>query len=61
VVVENVFVLPGLGRLIVQSIANRDVLVVEDCVMGLAAFVIAVNLLVDLVSAAIDPRLRAGA
>ena len=60
VVVENVFVLPGLGRLIVQSIANRDVLVVEDCVMGLAAFVIAVNLLVDLVSAAIDPRLRAG-
>ena len=40
VVVENVFVLPGLGRLIVQSIANRDVLVVEDCVMGLAAFVI---------------------
>ena len=61
VVVENVFVLPGLGRLIVQSIANRDVLVVEDCVMGLAAFVIAVNLLVDLASAAIDPRLRAAA
>jgi len=61
VVVENVFVLPGLGRLIVQSIANRDVLVVEDCVMGLAAFVILLNLLVDLVSAAIDPRLRAPA
>jgi len=61
VVVENVFVLPGLGRLIVQSIANRDVLVVEDCVMGLAAFVIALNVLVDLAAAAIDPRLRAGA
>jgi peptide/nickel transport system permease protein len=61
VVVENVFVLPGLGRLIVQSIANRDVLVVEDCVMGLAAFVIALNLLVDLAAAAIDPRLRANA
>jgi peptide/nickel transport system permease protein len=60
VVVENVFVLPGLGRLIVQSIANRDVLVVEDCVLGLAAFVIALNVLVDLISAAIDPRLRAG-
>jgi len=56
-----VFVLPGLGRLIVQSIANRDVLVVEDCVMGLAAFVIALNVLVDLAAAAIDPRLRAGA
>ena len=59
-VVENVFVLPGLGRLIVQSIANRDVLVVEDCVMGLAAFVIALNLLVDLAAAAIDPRLAGG-
>ena len=61
VVVENVFVLPGLGRLIVQSIANRDVLVVENCVMGLAAFVIALNALVDIASAAIDPRLRASA
>ncbi len=59
VVVENVFVLPGLGRLILQSISNRDVLVVEDCVMGLAAFVIVINMLVDLLAAAIDPRLRA--
>ena len=62
VVVENVFVLPGLGRLIVQSIANRDVLVVEDCVMGLAGLRHrASTLLVDLAAAAIDPRLRAGA
>ena len=61
VVVENVFVLPGLGRLIAQSIANRDVLVVEDCVMGLAGLVILVNAGVDLAAAAIDPRLRAGA
>jgi peptide/nickel transport system permease protein len=59
VVVENVFVLPGLGRLIAQSIANRDVLVVEDCVMGLAGLVILVNAVVDLAAAAIDPRLRA--
>ena len=59
VVVENVFVLPGLGRLVVQSIANRDVLVVEDCVMGLAGLVILVNAAVDFAAAAIDPRLRA--
>jgi peptide/nickel transport system permease protein len=59
VVVENVFTLPGLGRLIAQSIANRDVLVVEDCVMGLAALVILVNAAVDIAAAAIDPRLRA--
>jgi len=61
IVVENVFVLPGLGRLIVQSIANRDALVVEDCVMLLVAFVITLNFLVDLACAAIDPRLRAQA
>ena len=61
IVVENVFVLPGLGRLIVQSIANRDALVVEDCVMLLAAFVIALNFVVDLACAAIDPRLRSRA
>lgn len=61
VVVENVFTLPGLGRLIAQSIANRDVLVVENCVMGLAALVILVNAAVDLAAAAIDPRLRASA
>jgi len=60
VVIENVFVLPGLGRLILQAIGNRDVLVVEDCVMGLAALVVALNLLIDIVVAAIDPRLRAG-
>jgi peptide/nickel transport system permease protein len=58
IVVENVFVLPGLGRLIVQSIGNRDTLVVEDCVMLIAAVVIALNFLVDLACAAIDPRLR---
>ncbi len=59
VVVENVFVLPGLGRLIAQAIANRDVLVVENCVMGLAGLVILVNAGVDVAAAAIDPRLRA--
>jgi peptide/nickel transport system permease protein len=58
IVIENVFTLPGVGRLIFQSIANRDVLVVEDCVMALAAIVIVVNFLVDVVCAAIDPRLR---
>jgi peptide/nickel transport system permease protein len=58
IVIENVFTLPGIGRLIFQSIANRDVFVVEDCVMLLAAIVITVNFLVDVACAAIDPRLR---
>jgi len=58
IVVENVFVLPGIGRLILQSISNRDTLVVEDCVMLTAIIVIGLNFVVDVACAAIDPRLR---
>jgi peptide/nickel transport system permease protein len=61
IVVENVFSLPGLGHLILGAIANRDVIVVRDVVMLLAALVVAVNFLVDLLYAVIDPRLRLGA
>lgn len=58
IVVENVFVLPGIGRLVFQAIANRDLVVVRDVVMLLAATVVIVNLLVDLLYAWVDPRLR---
>ena len=58
IVVENVFSLPGLGRLIFQAISNRDFLVVQDVVMLLAATVIAINFIVDLLYAVIDPRLK---
>jgi peptide/nickel transport system permease protein len=59
IVVENVFVLPGIGRLVFQAISNRDLIVVRDVVMLLAAIVVAVNFLVDVAYAIIDPRLRA--
>ncbi len=59
IVVENVFYLPGLGRLIFQSIANRDLIVVRNCVMLLAAMVIVVNFVVDILYAVIDPRVKA--
>lgn len=58
IVVESVFVLPGIGRLVFQAIANRDLLVVRDVVMLLAALVIVVNFVVDVLVAWIDPRLR---
>jgi peptide/nickel transport system permease protein len=58
IVVENVFVLPGIGRLVFQAISNRDLVVVRDVVMFLAAAVITINLVVDLLYLAIDPRLR---
>ena len=59
IVVENVFVLPGLGRLLFQALANRDLVVVRDVVLLLAAAVVAINFVVDLLYAAIDPRLAA--
>jgi peptide/nickel transport system permease protein len=58
IVVENVFVLPGIGRLVFQAIANRDLIVVRDVVMLLAAVVVVVNFVVDVLYAVIDPRLR---
>ena len=59
IVVESVFYLPGLGRLIFQSISNRDLIVVRNCVMLLAAMVVIVNFVVDLLYAAIDPQVKA--
>ncbi|MFN3938291.1 MAG: ABC transporter permease [Gemmobacter sp.] len=58
IIIENVFFLPGLGRLIFQGITQRDLIVVESVVMLLVAAVILVNFLVDLAYAAVDPRLR---
>lgn len=60
IVIENVFALPGVGRLIFQSIAQRDLIVVKDVVVLLAATVVAVNFLVDVAYALLDPRLRLG-
>ncbi|MBS0125954.1 ABC transporter permease [Thetidibacter halocola] len=58
IIIEQVFFLPGLGRLIFQSITQRDLIVVESVVMLLVFAVIVVNFLVDLAYAAVDPRLR---
>jgi peptide/nickel transport system permease protein len=59
IVVENVFYLPGLGRLIFQAISNRDLIVVRNCVMLLATMVVVVNFIVDVLYAVIDPRVKA--
>lgn len=58
IVIENVFNLPGLGRLILQSIANRDLVVVRNAVLFLALMVICVNFLADLACGLADPRKR---
>ncbi len=60
IIIENVFYLPGLGRLIFQGITQRDLVVVESVVMLLVFAVIIVTFLVDIAYAAVDPRLRSG-
>ena len=58
IIIENVFFLPGLGRLVFQAITQRDLIVVESVVMLLVFAVVFVNFLVDLAYAWVDPRLR---
>jgi peptide/nickel transport system permease protein len=58
IVVEQVFALPGLGRLVFQAISNRDIEVVKGVVVLLALMVVTINFLVDLLYAVIDPRLK---
>ncbi|WP_341704613.1 ABC transporter permease [Ferrovibrio sp.] len=58
IVVEQVFSLPGLGRLIFQAISNRDIEVVKAAVVLLAFTVVLVNFVVDVLYAVIDPRLK---
>lgn len=59
VIIENVFFLPGLGRLVFQAIVQRDLIVVQSVVVILVLAVVTVSFLVDLAYALVDPRLHA--
>jgi ABC-type dipeptide/oligopeptide/nickel transport system permease component/ABC-type transport system substrate-binding protein len=59
VIIENVFFLPGLGRLVFQAIVQRDLIVVQSVVVILVFAVVSVTFLVDLVYALVNPQLRA--
>ncbi len=61
VLVENVFNLPGLGRLAFQALSQRDIVVMQDVVLFFAALVIVMNFIVDLSYLAIDPRMQKAA
>jgi peptide/nickel transport system permease protein len=56
VLVENVFSLPGLGTLLVNSVSDRDYPVVQGVTLLFAVIIVAINLLTDIVQAALDPR-----
>jgi peptide/nickel transport system permease protein len=58
VVVERVFVIPGLGSLLLDAVSNRDLIVVQDVVMVLVVAVLVVNFIVDLLYLVLDPRLQ---
>lgn len=58
VVVERVFVIPGLGSLLLDAVSNRDLIVVQDVVMVLVLAVLVVNFVVDLLYVVLDPRLQ---
>lgn len=58
VIIETVFSLPGLSRMILANVAAREVIVVQSTVMLIIVFVITVNLIVDLLYGLLDPRIR---
>lgn len=58
VIVESIFNVPGVGRMLVGSIVKRDVILVQGTVTLMAALVVGINLLVDLIYAWLDPRIR---
>jgi peptide/nickel transport system permease protein len=60
VVTETVFTIPGMGRLVVQSIARRDYPVIQGAIIAIALTYVLVNLIVDVLYVYIDPRVRLG-
>jgi peptide/nickel transport system permease protein len=58
VVVENVFVLPGIGRLIVTATLGREVIVVQSLALVIMLFILVLNFLVDIAYGLLDPRIR---
>lgn len=58
VVTEQIFNIPGIGRLLIQAVGRRDVPLVQGAVLVIATVYVVVNLLVDILAAALDPRVR---
>jgi ABC-type dipeptide/oligopeptide/nickel transport system permease component len=58
VIIENVFAWPGLGTLLVSSVSNRDYSIVQAATLVAAVIVVTINLLIDILYARLDPRIR---
>ncbi|MCP4366522.1 MAG: ABC transporter permease, partial [Deltaproteobacteria bacterium] len=57
-IVEMIFALPGIGRLLVNAIYGRDFIIVQGCVIVIAISYVFVNFIVDILYALLDPRIR---
>ena len=60
IVTEMIFSWPGIGRLMISAIGNRDYPLVEGCVLAFALSYVVINLVVDLIYYVVDPRIRVG-
>jgi peptide/nickel transport system permease protein len=60
VLVETVFNIPGMGRLLVTSVLSKDFIMVQACILVIALLVLLANLLVDISYGWLDPRVRYG-
>jgi peptide/nickel transport system permease protein len=60
VIIETIFMWPGIGRLLVESVYARDFSVIQGCVLVIALIYVFINLVVDVSYAFIDPRIRYG-
>lgn len=58
VVIERVFVIPGIGSVLLNAVSSRDLIIVQNVVMVLVLIVLVINFLVDALYVVIDPRLR---
>ena len=58
VIVENLFAIPGVGRLLVQSVFGQDYVVIQGGTLVIAAIIIMINLIVDISYGWLDPRIR---
>jgi ABC-type dipeptide/oligopeptide/nickel transport system permease component len=58
IIVESIFVVPGMGTLVIDSIVHRDFIVLQAIVLLVAVVVLVLNLLVDLSYGVLDPRVR---
>ena len=60
VITETIFNIPGYGKLIIDSVFNRDFITVQSAILVSAVFVVVVNIAVDILYALVDPRIRLG-